>query len=150
MFLSLSASRCKAQSKLFSESCRVPAVLKESETKGRKLQEPQIELTQFTTRCTSRWTAASLWTVLTVPWAPVSTNRQECPEHSTQEDGTEMFKVLCFTLHHWSREWVFIFWISIPKEIRAHLPTGCPQSWEFAMCHYSQVAISLDQTDALH
>lgn len=47
MFLSLSASRCKAQSELFSESCRVPVVLKEPETKGRKLQEPQTELTQF-------------------------------------------------------------------------------------------------------
>lgn len=46
MFLFLSASRCKAQLKLFSQSCRVPAVLKDPETKGRKLQEPQTELTR--------------------------------------------------------------------------------------------------------
>lgn len=43
MFLFLSASRCKAQSRLFSESCSVPVVLEEPETRGRELQEPQFD-----------------------------------------------------------------------------------------------------------
>lgn len=71
-------------------------MLKEPETKGRELWEPQTGLTQLTTLCTNRSTRASLRTVSTVPWAPVSTNRQECLSRAPRKMGRHVqSSVLC-------------------------------------------------------
>lgn len=140
MFLFLSASRCKEQSRLFSESCRGTVVLKAPETKGGKLREPQTGLTPLLYKQIHNITPLNNAHCSSSPWQHRQAGMPGAQPRKVEHRDVQSSVLYSAPLITWAGHCILNIY---SREFRAHPPTGSPQSWEFAACCSSQVVTSL-------